>query len=582
MDSKKINSQSQLLIYIIVILGFIGVFNYLSTLVFKRVDLTEKKMYSVSKATKKILGKLDDIVTVRVCFSKNLPPHLKGLVSDVKDMLSEFKAYSGKNLNVVYEDPTASEEKKRKIIELGVPEIQMQTYEKDKAQVINGFMGIIVQFADKKEVMPVVQNLTNLEYDLTQAVMKVSRKTTPKVGILKTDTTFELPPQYRQKDSPEDFKTKYKPIFSALEKNYTVEVPEIRKADPINQEIKTLIVPGGNQFSNRDLFEIDQYFMKGGNLVVLVEPISINFSYGAMARPQDPAIMRLIEHYGARVEHDLVLDASCGQVQIPQQVGPFQMNVPVNYPYFVKILPEGLNKNIPAISSVADVVLPWTSSISLLVPNRDSLAKASAKAVTDTGVKASALMKSSKKSWTTAGNYDLNPQQKWGAPQEGFKQSNLMVYLTGNFKSYFAGKPIPRVHEGDTSKIDSASAIADKSREIVTNNTGRNLVVIGNAGFLSAQFGGVPGNSVVIQNLVDWLSSDENLISIRTRTMVDRSIRKDELKEGGSTATVVRFINLLLMPLLVIIAGLIIFVKRREVTTAPTAASAEKTEEKKA
>ncbi len=579
MESKKINNQSQLIVYILIILGFIGVFNYLSTLVFKRVDMTEKKVYSVSKATKKTLKKLDDIVTVRVCFSKNLPPHLKTLVSDVKDMLSEFKAYSGKNLNIAFEDPSVSEEKKRKILELGVPEIQMQTYEKDKAQVINGFMGIVVQYADKKEVMPVVQNLTNLEYDLTQAIMKVSRKTTPKVGVLKTDTTFVLPPQYRQKDSPEDFKTKYKPIFTALEKNYTVDMPEIRRPDPISQDIKTLIIPGGSQFTNRDLFEIDQYFMKGGNLVVLAEPITVSFSYGAMARPQDPAILRLLEHYGARVEHDLVLDASCGQVQIPQQVGPFQMNVAVNYPYFVKITPEGLNKNIPAVASVAEMVLPWTSSISLLVPNRDSLAKISAKASADSSVKGSALMKSSKKSWTVAGNFDLNPQQKWGAPAESFKQSCIMAYLSGNFKSYFAGKSVPPLHEADTSKKDSASLIADKNREIVPGNQNRHLVVVGNANFLTSQFGGVPGNSVWIQNIVDWLSSDDNLITVRTRTMVDRSIRKDELKEGGSTATIVRFVNILLMPLIVIFAGLFIFFKRREIVG--SAPASEKTEEKK-
>ena len=580
MESKKINNQSQLIIYILIIFGFIGVFNYLSTLFFKRIDLTEKKVYSVSKATKKTLKKLDDIVTVRVCFSKNLPPHLKTLVSDVKDMLAEFKAYSGRNLNISYEDPSESEEKKRKIIELGVPEIQMQTYEKDKAQVINGFMGIVIQYADKKEVMPIVQNLTNLEYDLTQAIMKVSRKITPKVGVLKTDTTFTLPPQYRQKDSPEDFKTRYKPIFTALEKNYTVDMPEIRKADPISQEIKTLIIPGGNQFTNRDLFEIDQYFMKGGNLIVMVEPIAINFMYGATARPQDPAIMRLMEHYGARVEHDLILDASCGQVQIPQQVGPFQMNVAVNYPYFIKILPEGLNQNIPAVSSIADIVLPWTSSITLLVPGRDSFSKASGKSSADTGVTASVLMKSSKKSWIVAGNFDLNPQQKWAPPaQEGFKQSCLMAYLSGNFKSYFAGKSVPPLHEGDTTQKDTASANADKNREIAAGNHDRHLVVVGNAGFLSSQFAGVPGNNVWIQNVVDWLSSDENLISIRTRTMVDRSIRKDALKEGGSTATIVRFVNLLLMPLCVIFAGLFIFFKRRE--SAGALSGAEKPEEKK-
>jgi ABC-type uncharacterized transport system involved in gliding motility auxiliary subunit len=148
--------------------------------------------------------------------------------------------------------------------------------------------------------------------------MKVSRKTIPKIGILKTDTLPVIPQQYRQKESPEDFRTKYKPIFENLEKNYTLEMPELRSSTPIPSDIKTLVIPGGASFTNHDLFEIDQYFMKGGNLIVLVEPIKINLSYGAMAMPQDPGIIRLLEHYGARVEHDLVLDASCGQVQIPQ------------------------------------------------------------------------------------------------------------------------------------------------------------------------------------------------------------------------------------------------------------------------
>jgi ABC-type uncharacterized transport system involved in gliding motility auxiliary subunit len=494
-------------------------------------------------------------------------------------MLSEYKSYAGKNLHITFEDPSVSDAEKRKITELGVPEIQMQTYEKDKAQVINGFMGIIVQYADKKEVMPVVQNLTNLEYDLTQAIMKVGRKVAPKVAVLKTDTMPAIPPQYRSKEAPEDFKTKFKPIFENLEKNYTVETPEINKGAQIASDIKTLVIPGGVSFSNRDLFEIDQYFMKGGNLVVLTEPIKINLQYGAMAMPQDPGILRLLESYGARVEHNLVLDAACGQVQIPQQVGPFQMNVPMNYPYFVKILPEDLNKSIPAVSSLGEMVLPWTSSITLLVPDRDSLAKKNTgKAIDTTGVVGAALIKSSKKSWVAAGNFDLNPQQKWMAPPEGFKQSTLMAYLTGTFKSYFAGKSIPPVNEADTAKKDSLSKSADMARGIVGSGKGH-LIVTGNTSFLTAQFAGMPGNTAWIQNVVDWLSSDENLIGIRTRTMVDRSIRKDELKEGGASTAIVRYTNLLLMPALVVIVGLMIFFRRRE--TAGPQTAVDKKEEKK-
>jgi ABC-type uncharacterized transport system involved in gliding motility auxiliary subunit len=103
-------------------------------------------------------------------------------------------------------------------------------------------------------------------------------------------------------------------------------------------------------------------------------------------------------------------------------------------------------------------------------------------------------------------------------------------------------------------------------------------VVTANAEFLTSKFG-MPGNIAWIQNVVDWLSSDDNLIDIRTRTMADRSIRKDELKEGSSSTNIIRYTNVLLMPLLVIAAGLFIFFKRRETAGAPMAP--EKTEEKK-
>jgi ABC-2 type transport system permease protein len=584
LESRKIKNSSQLIIYALVILGFIGVVNYISTKVFVRADLTEKKIYSISDASKKILKKLDDIVSVKVFFSKNLPVNVRSLQDDVRDMLSEYKAYAGKNLHITYEDPSKNEEEKRKVTQMGIPEVQMQTYEKDKAQVINGFMGIAVLYGDKKEVMPVIQDLKNLEYDLTQAIQKVGRKENPKIGVLKTDTLPYIPPEYRQRmqmqPNPEEVHEKYKPIFDNLEKNYSISTVDTKDGSPIDTTLKTLVIPGGTNFTNRTLFEIDQYFMKGGNLVVFADAIRISYQYGAMAMPQDPAILKLMEHYGAKVESYLVCDASCGQVQIPQKVGPFQMNVAVNYPYFIRLVQEDLNGDNPAVSTLGEAIFPWISPIKLLVPE----AVASKKAVKDTsGVKATVLIQSSKKSWIVGGNFDLNPQQKWAAPAEGFKRGDLAVHLTGNFSSYFAGKPIPPVKEPPPGASDSLKRIllapnaADQNRTVVAQNKGRHILLVGNSTFLTGQFA-MPGNVTLLLNVVDWLSTDDNLITIRSRTMVDRTISKDNLKEGSSMSNVVRFTNILLTPILVVLAGLFIFFRRREAGAAPV--PAEKTEEK--
>ncbi|MFW6253568.1 MAG: GldG family protein [Chitinivibrionales bacterium] len=482
MASKKMTRSTQSIIYILAVLGFIVVINYLSNKAFKRVDLTESKQYSISSASKEMLNDLDDIVNVKVYFSENLPPRLQNLESGVRDLLTEFKVYAERNLRIEWEDPSKDEDTKSKVRELGIPEVQLQTVEKDKAQVMNGFLGIAVLYADEKEVLPVIQDLTNFEYDLMSAIMKVLRTETPKVGVVKTDTMPSLPPNIQQQmQTPDGMEETYKPIFENLRKNYEVVTVDLSKGEPIDPSIRTLIVPGGDDksFSERDLFEIDQYFMNGGNLIVLADAMKVDFQYGINATPSSPRILELVKHYGVSVEPKMVLDASCGRVNIPQKVGMFEMNVPVEYPYFIRLGAEGFNTDNPAVSGLSDVIMPWASPVKLLVGNADS---------TDSGtVNATVLAHSSEKSWTEAGRANLNPRQNWPQvlqnKQDQLEESNLMVHVTGSFNSYFAGKSVPSVKqpgaEGDSVMSQISLSAQDSDRDITGQNVKGHLVVAG-------------------------------------------------------------------------------------------------------
>ncbi len=580
MESKKIKNRTEFFVYILAVLGLIVAVNYMGTRSFKRHDMTEGKEYSISKATKKILKGLDDIVTVKVFFSKNLPPHMNRTVTDVKDILSEYSAYAGKNLRITWEDPADNEDAKQLARSLGIPEIQLQTVEKDKAQVINGYLGIAVLFADKKEALPVVQNLQNLEYDLTMAIMKVSRTTTPKIGIVKVDTFPSVPLQLRgQMKNPESTEEKFAKLIQELESNYEVSTVDLSEGKPVDKDIKTLIIPGIINMTDRKAFEIDQFFMNGGNLIVMADAVTVNFQYGANAVPQESKLLDVLEFYGVRVEKNLILDPSCSQVQVPQQVGPFQMNVAVPYPYFIRLDQKSFNKDITAVSTLTDVIFPWASSLTLLVdqPKSDSTENS-----TQDGVKATVLARSSEKSWLASGHYDLNPQQKWAVPQEGeLKEHSVIAYLNGNFKSYFADKSIPPVHSPATddttlNKINLQPSGEDAGRQVVTSNINGHLVVIGDADFVAGQNANQTANMALIQNTVDWLSLDDNLISVRTRAIKDRTIEADLLKADSSRPLVIRLVNIVGMPLLVIIIGMIIFINRKE--TVPVISSTRKTE----
>jgi ABC-type uncharacterized transport system involved in gliding motility auxiliary subunit len=149
-----------------------------------------------------------------------------------------------------------------------------------------------------------------------------------------------------------------------------------------------------------------------------------------------------------------------------------------------------------------------------------------------------------------------------------------MAYLNGDFTSYFADATAPPPVKEQADSDDTLGQIAlqpEKSdRDIVTGNTGRHLIVTGDSDFLSAQ-NAAPGNIAWLLNVVDWLTLDENLIEIRSRTLVDRTIDSDRLGESSSAKNMVRLANILIMPALVIIIGLVIFFWRRETTGAAPA-----------
>ncbi len=553
----KYNSAS--VASVLIVLGFIVVINYLGSKAFQRVDITENKIYSVSNATKRILKKMDDIVRIDVYFSEDLPAHIKPIETDVRDMLGEYKAYAGKNLRISWKDPSKNQEMQQKVRRLGIPQVQMQSFEKDRASVMKGYLGIAVMYEDKKEILPVVKNMKNFEYDLSQAILKVMRDDVPKVAVLKTDTTAYIPPsvtrQMRQlRDYEDATKKKYKPIFDNLQENYEVKLVDISGGDSISNEYKTLIVPGGgeNGFSQRDLFEIDQYFMKGGNLIVLADAVKVSMQYGVRGEPIDPAILDLTEHYGAKINHNMVLDAQCGAVQIPQNFGGMRMNVSVQYPYFVRVAGTGFRQENPAVSDLGQLIMPWVSSIDLGV---DTMETDSSMAI------GMPLVRSSEKSWIVSKNFNLDPQQNWNPPKDEMQPHTLIAYLYGSFPSYFAGKPVP---PADTS--DSLTAVQAEGTRVDKTSDVNHLIVSGDSDFLSQQ-NASQGSIAWLQNVVDWLTLDDNLIAVRSRGMADRSIRKSDI-EGESTLkpNVYRYVNILLMPAIVVIFGIFVFMRRRKTT----------------
>jgi ABC-type uncharacterized transport system involved in gliding motility auxiliary subunit len=84
------------------------------------------------------------------------------------------------------------------------------------------------------------------------------------------------------------------------------------------------------------------------------------------------------------------------------------------------------------------------------------------------------------------------------------------------------------------------------------------FVVVGSSGFMANSLIGFNGNRDMAMNLFNWLSADEDLISIRPKDPQDR-----RLNLTRSQMRLVAYSSLLVLPLMVLIAGISVWWKRR-------------------
>jgi ABC-type uncharacterized transport system involved in gliding motility auxiliary subunit len=568
---------------VILVLAVLIAVNFIADQHFFRADLTEDKEYTISQSTRRILGDLDDVVSIRAYFSEDLPPRLEQNKRRIADVLDEYRSYGAGNINVEWIDPAKDPQMEQQLRFLGIPQIQAQILEKDQLQVVNVYMGIGVHYGEKRQGIPVVQDTYSLEYDLTSAILRVTLDEDKVLGFLTGEGV--------------DLETGFQGIRQLLGDQYsvqTVNLDEGRRAVP--DDIHTLIIPGPQNVTARSKYEIDQYLMRGGRIIFLIDAIRLDEQGGLRARPVTSGLEDLLASYGVRVQKSLVRDNRYNSHAAFSQ-GFIQYTVP--YPFWPKVSGPFLSKDHITTSRLESLVLPWPAPIKLDVPveGDDPLIMAlreeergrapeldgseviqSAETLLDETVEsdeegegseedvegeteekelvAYILARSSPYSELQTGQYDIAPDRNaLGFPRAQLGKSYIMATaLDGKFKSYYAGRPVPAV-EGGEAAADSAAEAGKITESLETQ-----IIVLGSSFFVQDNFlAQFPENAVFFQNAVDWLSLGPELIGIRSRGATDRPLK--ETSDGAKAAlkTIVT-----LGPALIIIAfGLVRFALRR-------------------
>ena len=530
MLSRKLKSGSNALILALTVFFILVVVNFLSCQYFMRGDLTENKIYTLSKSTKDILEGLDDIVRIEAYFSKK-PSRVAQIRADVKDKLDEYLAFSKGNLQIDFIDPGDDETLKQKLRLMGIPELQVNVREKDKLEVANVYMGIAVHYVNEKEVLPFVQETFNLEYDLSSAILKVTREETKTLGFLAGHGEFDIDNQ------------RFQELRGELSKQYDVSKVEVKDGEPIDAKVVTLVIAGPQQLlTEREKYEIDQFIMRGGRTVFLIDPIRLQPG-SLQAAPLATGLNDLLEHYGVKLGNNLLLDRYHDSATFDRGF----MRVTQPYPYFVKAMKKNLSSENTITSQLESLVLPWPSSLELTLKGSEQTEGEGVAKVQGT-----VLATTSEFGWTAQAPYNLDPNSVLRPPSGQQKVHTLAVALSGTFKSFYAGKDIPAVERVETEEQVSEA----EDRTTKTDSAPTQIIVVGTSQFLAQPR---QDGRIFFQNTIDLLTLGEELIGIRSQTVTDRPLKET----SDSERFLLKFLVIGGIPILVSIIGITRYFLRR-------------------
>jgi ABC-type uncharacterized transport system involved in gliding motility auxiliary subunit len=257
-------------------------------------------------------------VTIKAYFTENLPAPYNNNRRAVLDILNDYKAYARGNLQFEFINPEG-ERGEQEAQQEGIAPVQVQVIDEDRLEVKRGYLGLVMYYEDRKEVIPVVQNLSSLEYDISSTLKRLTNKSRKKVGY----TTGHDEPAWSSISRAQQ----------TLEAQYDLVPVDFSRGEPVPHDIAALLVIAPQKkFSDSAQFQIDQFLMRGSPVAFLLNTMSATLQARA-AQPIDLGLEALLEHYGVRINNDLIRDAQCANINVIQQQGPFTFQTQVPFPY---------------------------------------------------------------------------------------------------------------------------------------------------------------------------------------------------------------------------------------------------------
>lgn len=494
---------------------------------YQRVDLTEEKLFTLSDATRNVLKNLDSEVTINFYYSKDaaqLPAQIKTYAGRVEDLLHEYEVAAGGKIKLVKINPTPDSDEEDNANMNGVIGQPMGM----TGDML--YLGVSINFLDENVAIPFLHpNRENmLEYDLTSAILQVINPKKKVVGIMSPLPVMGEQPEQNQMMMGMPPQGGTDPWWCVQELKKQFEVKEVATDAEFIGDVDVLILVHPHGLSDKSLYAVDQFLMKGGKLMVFLDPSSLSEAEAMQQQQQNPMmrmqlngseLAKLLDAWGIEFENDKVV---C-DIQYKTTVGGGGRRSIL--PSVLTLTSDAFSEEDPVIGQIDNVLQVFAGSI-----DGDGAE----------GLTKDVLIQSSKKAFKAdrfqaqMGMEAMGQQIK----DADMQQYNLAVRLTGKFKTAFPdGEPKEEDKDEDQKEEKPADSLKESEETAV--------FVFGDSDMLTDQFCvriqqflnqriamPVSDNLNLLVNAVDQLQGDVSLISIRSRGKQSRPLKAIEEMEA--------------------------------------------------
>lgn len=516
---------------------------------FFRLDLTEDSRFSISEASRKILSGLKGPVFVEVYLEGEFPSGFERLQRSIRETLEEFRACSGEKLDYQFVDPSAAPDVKtrnktyQQLAKLGLqPTNLMVKQGAEQVQKII-FPGAVIRVKGREIPVQLLkgnqaaspaerlnQSVEGLEYELASGIKTATQERSGRIAVLT--------------GHGEQNDRRIQDFGLTLRQYYDVRKVDLGVVENLQEYDLAILIKPTMPFSEFDKFKLDQFVVKGGKLLLLMDGIRAELDSirpeGSLAFPYQTGLDDLLFRFGLRVNADLLLDMNSGA--IPLVVGymgdkPETRLVPWRfYPVLNAFGQHPIVRNMDALYG------HFVSTIDTTI---------------SPGIKKTPLVFSSSYSRILASPVRLSFNEARLNPQpEQYRMKNLPVawLLEGNFTSLYKNRMLPEAGDklGFKESDKSSAVLVVGDGDFARNDTNKagDYFALGYDRFLRTTF----ANKDFLLNAISYLLDDQGVILARNKTI---ALRPLDLPRISKERTFWQLLNVAGPVVLILVFGLL-------------------------